>query len=291
MMHGRTVTLKAIETTYNGYRFRSRLEARWAVFFDAVGVRYEYEPEGVQGDGVRYLPDFRIPAWDWWVEIKHGEVGTDDLVKPEKAAREGMRLVVMSGSPWPWDYTVWVGTPAGLVWVPTCQFAECKTCQNLSLVVVSLDGESQRQRVITGCRCEQPLCWPAPADKQMGGYRLEDAYLAARQARFEHGEQPRAPVPVSHPQTSQPRPTQPKLQPVQGQPDWWPEVMAQIGPFMAIYLGKAESVSLEDGKLTIDYGFKDMASYDLVNEPSRKARLEELACRLAKGWITVEVLP
>ena len=26
--------IKAIETYYKGYRFRSRLEARWAVFFD-----------------------------------------------------------------------------------------------------------------------------------------------------------------------------------------------------------------------------------------------------------------
>lgn len=30
--------MKAIETRYKGYRFRSRLEARWAVFFDALGL-------------------------------------------------------------------------------------------------------------------------------------------------------------------------------------------------------------------------------------------------------------
>ena len=41
--------IKAIETVYNGYRFRSRLEARWAVFFDAMQIRYEYEPEGFRG--------------------------------------------------------------------------------------------------------------------------------------------------------------------------------------------------------------------------------------------------
>ena len=34
--------IKAIETYYKGYRFRSRLEARWAVFFDAACVEYEY---------------------------------------------------------------------------------------------------------------------------------------------------------------------------------------------------------------------------------------------------------
>jgi len=38
--------IKAIQTEYKGYLFRSRLEARWAVFFDACGIEYEYEPEG-----------------------------------------------------------------------------------------------------------------------------------------------------------------------------------------------------------------------------------------------------
>ena len=31
-------TIAAIETEYCGYRFRSRLEARWAVFLDALGI-------------------------------------------------------------------------------------------------------------------------------------------------------------------------------------------------------------------------------------------------------------
>lgn len=33
--------IKPIETKYKGYRFRSRLEARWAVFFDALGISWE----------------------------------------------------------------------------------------------------------------------------------------------------------------------------------------------------------------------------------------------------------
>ena len=50
--------IKAIETVYNGYKFRSRLEAKWAVFFDAVGIKYQYEIEGYEMDDIRYLPDF-----------------------------------------------------------------------------------------------------------------------------------------------------------------------------------------------------------------------------------------
>lgn len=68
---------KAIQTSYKGYLFRSRLEARWAVFFDTCGVDWEYEPEGYDlGDGVRYLPDFLLhgvdgrDGGDIYVEVK-----------------------------------------------------------------------------------------------------------------------------------------------------------------------------------------------------------------------------
>ena len=63
--------IKAIETVYDGYRFRSKLEATWAVFFNALGVEYEYEPEGfVLPDGSKYLPDFRVKCWGTRGQIK-----------------------------------------------------------------------------------------------------------------------------------------------------------------------------------------------------------------------------
>lgn len=52
--------IKAIETAYKGYRFRSRLEARWAVFFDSLGKKWEYEPEGFYLKAGMYLPDFHV---------------------------------------------------------------------------------------------------------------------------------------------------------------------------------------------------------------------------------------
>lgn len=60
----------AIETVYKGYRFRSRLEARWAVFFDAAGVEWQYEVQGYEVDGHRYLPDFWLPKARCWAEVK-----------------------------------------------------------------------------------------------------------------------------------------------------------------------------------------------------------------------------
>jgi hypothetical protein len=60
--------IRPIETHYRGYRFRSRLEARWALCLDAVDLKWEYEPEGYNMDGTLYLPDFRLERV--WLEIK-----------------------------------------------------------------------------------------------------------------------------------------------------------------------------------------------------------------------------
>lgn len=70
--------IKPIETHYKGYRFRSRLEARWAVFFDALDIEWEYEKEGYDlGEYGWYLPDFWLPikhsvysGAGYWIEIK-----------------------------------------------------------------------------------------------------------------------------------------------------------------------------------------------------------------------------
>lgn len=57
--------IQPIETYYNGRRFRSRLEARWAVFFDAIRIPWVYEPEGFKfRNQILYLPDFFLPLID-----------------------------------------------------------------------------------------------------------------------------------------------------------------------------------------------------------------------------------
>jgi len=80
--------VKVLETEYRGIRFRSRLEARWAVFFDQLEIEYEYEPEGFEfDDGTRYLPDFWLPTFDggMYVEVK---CQGGDLTKARRLAAE-----------------------------------------------------------------------------------------------------------------------------------------------------------------------------------------------------------
>jgi len=65
----------ALETVYKGVTFRSRTEARWAVFFDSLGLRWEYEPQFFALRSGNYLPDFRVWYGDepHWFEVKATE--------------------------------------------------------------------------------------------------------------------------------------------------------------------------------------------------------------------------
>ena len=106
------MNIKPIETVYNGYRFRSRLEARWAVFFDAAGIKYQYEPEGFElMNGVRYLPDFYLPEFDTHVEVK---ADTLEAIKDVERCYSMIvwggpikRIVFLSDIPGPCDAGMW----------------------------------------------------------------------------------------------------------------------------------------------------------------------------------------
>jgi hypothetical protein len=93
--------LKPIETYYNGYRFRSRLEARWAVFFDKLWVEYAYETEGFDLNGNWYLPDFKIS--DAWIEVKGPPPNSRELYLAEQLAlndENENRVFIVSGDIW-----------------------------------------------------------------------------------------------------------------------------------------------------------------------------------------------
>lgn len=57
--------------SYNGYNFRSKLEARWAYFFDQLEISWFYEKYFfTMPNGNGYLPDFYLPEFGWFVEVK-----------------------------------------------------------------------------------------------------------------------------------------------------------------------------------------------------------------------------
>lgn len=201
-----TTTLKAIETVYQGYRFRSRLEARWAVFFDTLGIRYEYEKEGFEFDipacdldiddptnrtikHVRYLPDFWLPDLRLWVEIKPGYVPTiygEQSKSYELARATHHDALMICGNPWPDDYITFIRT-----WsihpnepcIDSGEWGRCATCQTTALVGGNDWLRSVPMRQVDGCACMRFF----DRDKLTRNGDIMAAYAAARQARFEHG--------------------------------------------------------------------------------------------------------
>jgi hypothetical protein len=88
--------------------FRSRREARWAVFLDAAGIRYQYEPRvltirgHLRGLVYSWLPDFYLPECEQFAEVK-GFIYHDAYVRLMGIARGADKDVVVLGhasDPW-----------------------------------------------------------------------------------------------------------------------------------------------------------------------------------------------
>ena len=199
--------IKPIETLYHGCRFRSRLEARWAVFFDALRVPWEYEPEGFKlPSGKLYLPDFRVKCYgtrgdrdlkkpfDLYIEVK-GHMTEDDASKIKEFS--GITEFPDEAAPFYWQSD----NPILIV-------------GNIPSFMGSHDswvvGAYDRMDGITIYPFNYDLidgdCFAAYPAAHDGRFYLwgddssyinkddidavERAYDAARQARFEHGETP-----------------------------------------------------------------------------------------------------
>lgn len=88
--------IAAIPTKYSGVQFRSRLEARWAAFFDEMGWTWRYEPIDLRG----WIPDFIVECpGELAVEIKPA-LKLDDLYSfVDKIESSGWRSeVLLAGS-------------------------------------------------------------------------------------------------------------------------------------------------------------------------------------------------
>lgn len=72
--------VRSIPTEYGGILFRSKLEADHARFFDNKKIKWAYESEGFDLNGLWYLPDFWLPEHRVVVEVK----GILDPISEEK---------------------------------------------------------------------------------------------------------------------------------------------------------------------------------------------------------------
>jgi hypothetical protein len=92
--------IKALPSLYNGVWFKSRLEARWAYYFDLLGVKWEYEPEGFGLKSGAYCPDFLLEN-RCWAEVKPEVFEFTDFTQKFSQLVQGTQthLVVLNGLP------------------------------------------------------------------------------------------------------------------------------------------------------------------------------------------------
>jgi hypothetical protein len=177
--------LKAIDTRYKGYLFRSRLEARWAVFLDALGVAWRYEPQGFLLDnGEPYLPDFWVklagawagpfPAGDppergFWVEVKPVLLTEDERRKCELlAVGTGHCVYAVAGN-------IGLGEFHSYKWHPN------NLRRDQEPEATRPDGYGRLDNLFLHYLCGQAAFSPSLET-------LSGAFAAARSARFEHGQ-------------------------------------------------------------------------------------------------------
>ena len=199
--------MKPIETKYKGYNFRSRLEARWAVFFDALGLEWEYEPEGFEmSDGTKYLPDFKVwyPGRDAserhteWYEVKSSlkEISKEEWLKLLKFEKEsGIGLIILDGTPEEKMY-VSVSEAIHVPYDETNQFPGERPHIDQLINMVNnntpLELKDQFKRGGSALICHKGRTWWDSyelfwEDSGWGQEELKYACRRARSARFEHG--------------------------------------------------------------------------------------------------------
>jgi len=182
--------IRAIDTEYDGILFRSRLEARWAIFLDAMRIDWCYEHEGYHTEFGPYLPDFWLPSWQTFLEIKQGPPTKTEISKGKSlASNSGYAFILASSTPSSHKLYVYcqdaTDGSAGIFEEKNARFALCD--RDGSLCIDSKNEISSRIFMLLNW---DHCCFMRLTRDTRQGERLERAIQKAMQARFEHGQTP-----------------------------------------------------------------------------------------------------
>ena len=218
--------IKPIETVYKGYRFRSRLEARWAYYFDLIGIEWRYETEGYDTPHGKYLPDFYLPELQAYVEIKYLHYYLENETEYEKYIKgylldlvnSGICKIALSICGDPYDYSMlmihkieshrFLENKNGVITVVdgACFMPleigynnhPCIGYEEDGYICPLCDWLSETYSILIKCYrnawSESRMGTNLPLEKddilRKSEYFFTNERIKARQARFEHGETP-----------------------------------------------------------------------------------------------------
>jgi hypothetical protein len=181
---------------YKGQQFDSELHARWAVFFDAIQVPWWYKQTEIDlGHVGIYRPNFWIPAWSAWVEVRQNHSTPDhDEWEVFEAIGKQAKLLIVCGPPQLGRHTIRLleprqgdhlssGQDIGLHddeahYITFTEFAVCRRCDNIVLLALLSDGGPYAEAGLGEHTCEPHDKWPSPGDS------FPDAYKLAMRTRF-----------------------------------------------------------------------------------------------------------
>lgn len=168
--------MRSMPALYKGQAFRSRLEARWACWYDLIGVRWVYEPDVIDLGNFTYIPDFFLPDWQAWVEIK-GEMISDEeglhiVEKCRQLAIQSELLTILCFDQ-PYD-------PRCAVFYKGAMYAPAywRMCRFCGGVALEIQGKGVR------CPTEHGALPLDLAARQLRSRFIYEAAITARQARF-----------------------------------------------------------------------------------------------------------
>jgi hypothetical protein len=172
--------IKPIETRWGNWLFRSRLESRWAIFLNRLGIEFEYEKEGYTlPSGELYLPDLWLPRVHMWAEIKPTPFNATEKRKcSQLAVGTGYPCLMLPGAP---TYRAY--------WA-----MQANTDERLGPIEENywLDVYAHDRRYYEDEHRFYGSCWPLEwyESEENYSWQYRDAIADAVSARFEHGNAP-----------------------------------------------------------------------------------------------------
>lgn len=208
---GREYKIKPKKTKYGPNIFESVLEARWAVFFDCLGINYIYEPECAEVETgcrvVHHKPDFLLPELRKYIEIKPSKPYRKENIKAAGWSKYiGDIIILFNLNPpsekvengWLFSYEELCSTP--IIFEDFC-WGECPRCGHIDL---------EEYGQITSCGCftldelnkiyedEQEKCVKISPNFEKSD-RLLAAYKIAQKYKFDNAKSKRVPkLPVQY---------------------------------------------------------------------------------------------
>lgn len=185
-----------IPVTWKGRQYRSKAEGRVAVFLHHARIASQYEMESFEikaesGEIIRYMPDFFLPDFNKWLEVKAKYLTPNDpdyckVIALDRAAPLGAPILTT----WGIDSTThWrtMGKPNPThknFYEESYQFGFCSVCKQITLF---LDKPfSQQDREVDGncvkCGTIEGRAYDEKYYNLMDN--LRDAWIAAREETF-----------------------------------------------------------------------------------------------------------